>query len=544
MGGLVVVDFIDMENPRNQRDLENHFKNQLGYDRARIQMSKLSKFGLLELSRQRLQASLDESTTISCPRCAGVGSIRGIESSALHVLRIVQEDVIKNGSHLSAFHVQLPVDVATYLLNERRDDVAKLEARMKVRIVLVPNVHLDSPNYKIKKLTYDNYDSNFSRSSYDLVEVPEETVNYKAATQKPESQASKVPLVSNISVDAPAPNVDKRPSKSLFGGLVKKIGEFFASKPSTIEDKNAKKPPHRSGNVGRNLKTRDNNGVRNERNPRNSSERNERAPNSPISSANKTRPVPIARTNDKLHTVRPNQSNFAKAAPSVEDSTSPAVAPAPRNENKDRVNPQAPRRNNQQRARNVDGSSQSQPQNRRNDNNSNSQAPTATTNTSVAAPTPQQRKPSRTSAELTFIPQEDRVNVADSSTQQTIFVASSSGSAVAMLINEVNPVVSARAEKAISPVAPAIKVVPSVTLEEKKPIQQEIKAPVVAKPIRVYVPEVVDLGELKMVATDTQLLNSPAPKAELPKVTRLSDVKVEEKIVDLNIVYELVETKN
>lgn len=300
LGGLVVVDYIDMENQRNQRDLENHFKEQLSVDRARIQMGKLSKFGLLELSRQRLQASLDESTTITCPRCSGVGSIRGIESSAVHVLRIIQEDAVKNSGHLSALHVQLPVDVATYLLNERREDVAKIESRMRVKIVLVPNVHLSSPQYKIKKFTHDAYDSNFTRSSYDLVEMPEDTLAYKSVAKKNDTN-SKVPAIQEVNHE-PAPIVVKKES-SFFGDIFKKLGKLFAGESKKPERPVRKNQSNRNGNSNRSGKNFDN-ANRNNRNGDN---------------FQKSRPVAVARQNNKIQTVRQNNSNQINTPLSTEN---------------------------------------------------------------------------------------------------------------------------------------------------------------------------------------------------------------------------------
>ncbi|MDA8225219.1 MAG: Rne/Rng family ribonuclease, partial [Betaproteobacteria bacterium] len=109
LGGLIVIDFIDMENQRNQREVENRLRDALHYDRARVQFGKISRFGLMELSRQRLQPSLGESSHQPCPRCSGTGFIRGIESTALHILRIIQEQSMKD--HTGAIHAQIPVDV-------------------------------------------------------------------------------------------------------------------------------------------------------------------------------------------------------------------------------------------------------------------------------------------------------------------------------------------------------------------------------------------------------------------------------------------------
>jgi ribonuclease E len=300
LGGLVVVDFIDMENMRNQREVESHFKQQLGLDRARIQMGKLSKFGLLELSRQRLSASLEESTTITCPRCEGIGSIRGIESSAIHILRIIQEEAVKGHSYLSALHVQLPVTVATYLLNEKRDDVAKIENRLKIKVVLIPNIHLESPHYKIRKISQDSLESLTSKVSYNLVENAEETsLSYQAsgkAGNKPDAKA----MVRNITPAHPAPTVS---SVSVIGGFFAKIGKML-KETFTSEDKPA---------VNTNTRNNRRDQRQNNRNPK----------------GNRTRPVGQNRSNHKIQTVRPQAPKATENSPTATQERQ--AAPAPRN---------------------------------------------------------------------------------------------------------------------------------------------------------------------------------------------------------------------
>ncbi|SEK91056.1 Rne/Rng family ribonuclease [Nitrosovibrio tenuis] len=172
LGGLVVIDFIDMEIARNQREVENRLHDSLRYDRARVQMGKISRFGLLELSRQRLRPSLGESSYISCPRCHGTGHIRGTDSSALHILRIIQEEAMKENT--AVLHVQLPVDVATYLLNEKRAEIHAIEARLKVNVVLIPNVYFETPNYSINRLRHDDVKLAEVQASYQRVEKPAE----------------------------------------------------------------------------------------------------------------------------------------------------------------------------------------------------------------------------------------------------------------------------------------------------------------------------------------------------------------------------------
>jgi ribonuclease E len=173
LGGLIVIDFIDMESQRNQREVENRLREALKYDRARVQIGKISRFGLMELSRQRLQPSLEETAHINCPRCSGTGFIRGTESTALHVLRIMQEEAMKENT--GAVHAQVPVDVASFLLNEKRSEIQKLEARLRVNIVLVPNPHLETPHYKVQRLRHDELNEmEHVPASYEMVERPEE----------------------------------------------------------------------------------------------------------------------------------------------------------------------------------------------------------------------------------------------------------------------------------------------------------------------------------------------------------------------------------
>jgi ribonuclease E len=204
LGGLIVVDFIDMESQRNQREVENRFRDALRHDRARVQIGKISRFGLMELSRQRLQPSLEETAHINCPRCSGTGFIRGTESTALHVLRIVQEESMKENT--GAVHVQVPVDVASFLLNEKRGEIQKLEGRLKVNIILVPNAHLETPHYKVQRLKHDELNQmEHVPASYELVEQPEEPKH--AAIDQGEKKERQQAAVQGIVPDQPAPIV-------------------------------------------------------------------------------------------------------------------------------------------------------------------------------------------------------------------------------------------------------------------------------------------------------------------------------------------------
>src|SRR5216117_2624399 len=183
LGGLIVIDFIDMESAKNQREVENRLKEALKYDRARVQLGKISRFGLMELSRQRLRPALAESAYIPCPRCHGIGHIRGTESTALHILRILQEEAMKDNT--AQVVAQVPVDVATFLLNEKRTDVLTIETRFKVNVLLVPNRHLETPNYNIERLRHDDLNQGEPLpASFQLVSQPEKDDPTKARKEE------------------------------------------------------------------------------------------------------------------------------------------------------------------------------------------------------------------------------------------------------------------------------------------------------------------------------------------------------------------------
>ena len=209
LGGLIVIDFIDMENVKNQRDVENRLREVLKHDRARVQMGKLSRFGLLELSRQRLQPSLGETSHEPCPRCHGIGFIRGTESSALHILRIIQEEAMKENT--GAVHAQVPVDVATFLLNEKRAEIHSIEERLDVNVVLIPNIYLETPHYKIVRLRHDDLLELGDAPSYSRVEVQEEEAVTHFGQEKPKVERQEA-AVKGITPQQPAPLATERPS--------------------------------------------------------------------------------------------------------------------------------------------------------------------------------------------------------------------------------------------------------------------------------------------------------------------------------------------
>ena len=165
IGGLVVIDLIDMTNVENQRSVENRFKEALRPDRARVQIGKISRFGLLEMSRQRLRSSLSDANYRSCPRCNGTGTIRSVVSSSLNLLRLIEDEALKENTE--AIQVDLPLDMATYLLNEKRHELNQLEARLASRIIIIPNERLESPHFDLRRLRSEELDELGSIPSYE-----------------------------------------------------------------------------------------------------------------------------------------------------------------------------------------------------------------------------------------------------------------------------------------------------------------------------------------------------------------------------------------
>ncbi|MBU1425682.1 MAG: Rne/Rng family ribonuclease, partial [Gammaproteobacteria bacterium] len=253
LGGLIVVDFIDMEASKNQREVENRLRDSLRFDRARIQTAKISRFGLLELSRQRLAPSLEEGNHTTCPRCNGIGHIRGTESSALNILRIIQEEAMKDSS--AAIHAQVPVDVATFLLNEKRADIHRIELRFKIAVILIPNPHMETPHYSVTRLRQDDITADHLQASYKLVEKPEEIKPVTATAQEIKAQRPQA-AVKGITPAQPAPKHAKAEEKktSLIGSLVgwfKSLGaESEPAKPAAQARGGRNNPRRERGDKG------------------------------------------------------------------------------------------------------------------------------------------------------------------------------------------------------------------------------------------------------------------------------------------------------
>ena len=207
LGGLIVIDFIDMEESRNRRDVENRLRDALRQDRARVQFGTISKFGLMEMSRQRLRPALSEGASIPCPRCGGSGHIRDTESSALQILRIIQEESMKDST--ASVLCQVPVDVASFLLNEKRSEIAKIEMKQRINVLLVPNKTLETPNYKLERLKHDDPRLDNIEASYKLAEEIEDPTLVTRRSQ--EKHNKQEPVIKGVLPDVPAPIAAPKP---------------------------------------------------------------------------------------------------------------------------------------------------------------------------------------------------------------------------------------------------------------------------------------------------------------------------------------------
>jgi len=230
IGGLIVIDFIDMMPTKNQRAVENQLRESLKIDRARVQVGRISRFGLLEMSRQRLRASLGDSSQGVCPRCDGQGTIRGVESLALSILRVIEEEAMKDKT--ARVIADLPVPVATFLLNEKRDILFEIEGRQSVNITLIPNTNLDTPHYEVKRLRTIDNEADTKTHSYklDVKDI------YDAEIPNKEKKLSE-PVPEEAAVGRITPQVPRPPVKQSGIGLFKSIWVFLFGDGS-----NKKKP--------------------------------------------------------------------------------------------------------------------------------------------------------------------------------------------------------------------------------------------------------------------------------------------------------------
>ncbi|MDZ7781728.1 MAG: Rne/Rng family ribonuclease [Halioglobus sp.] len=217
IGGLVVIDFIDMLAARNQRAVENRMRDALDLDRARVQVGRISRFGLLEMSRQRLRPSLDETSAIVCPRCNGQGTIRATKSLSLSILRLLEEEAIKERS--AEVRAIVPVDVAAYLLNEKRAALTEIEQVSRARMLVIPNPNLETPHFEVQRLRDDEIEGNHEISYKIDITVPDaeaisDTHSAEIPIQEAVVNAVRPQAPASPAPEAPAPERQSAPDKS------------------------------------------------------------------------------------------------------------------------------------------------------------------------------------------------------------------------------------------------------------------------------------------------------------------------------------------
>jgi ribonuclease E len=313
IGGLVVIDFIDMTPIKNQREVENRLRDALKLDRARVQMGRISRFGLLEMSRQRLRPSLAETRGVVCPRCSGQGTIRDTESLALSILRLIEEESGKDRT--AQIRAILPVTVATYLLNEKRHAVHDIEVRQSVRVVIVPNPNMETPHYEVVRLRDDNTVATTNDASYTMQPEPtnDEPIEASATAQTvvlreqaavrtvapstpapapaAEASATQNASANNAVANKPANAAGKAPAEQ---GVVERIIEFIKNIFGSAEQPKPKAPVKKEETPKPKSKRNNDRGDRNE-NGRNKRRRRD----------NDRKPRGAQKQNDEIITVKP-----------------------------------------------------------------------------------------------------------------------------------------------------------------------------------------------------------------------------------------------
>lgn len=302
LGGLIVIDFIDMTPVRHQREVENRMREAVRQDRARIQISRISRFGLLEMSRQRISPSLGESSHHICPRCQGTGKVRDNESLSLSILRLLEEEALKENT--KQVHTVVPVNIASYLLNEKRKAIHDIEKRHNVEILVVPNKEMETPHFSVFRVR-DGEETN--TLSYNLVKVYEEqettfiadepftTRVTETAAVTTENVLESAALSMTISEPAPTIEVKKEEQPSLFVRIVAAIKGLFASEPK-VEEKVEEAPQPNTRNRRNNQERRNSRRNRNERNNRGNNEESADKVQSEKSAEKAERPARSERT--------------------------------------------------------------------------------------------------------------------------------------------------------------------------------------------------------------------------------------------------------
>lgn len=345
MGGLVVIDFIDMQANKNQRAIENRMRDALQMDRARVQVGRISRFGLLEMSRQRLRPSLGETTSKVCPRCSGQGTIRSTKSIALSILRLVEEEAQKERS--AEIRAITPVPVATYLLNEKRKAISSIELRNKIRVVIVPKEELVTPHFEVQRLRDDS--SETLETSYTISSNHDDNDATQALSVAPAKIAQ--PAVQQIAPEQPAPPRQVKKEPGLFSKIAAAIASLFSNeeepkkKPQRKNNRNNRRNNNRNRNQSQN-KNRDNRNAQNRnRSAQQNNDNNDRGNKNPKNRNDDSKNNQRNNRNDQRSDQNRNRKNNNDGGNDAanQDGSKPAKRPA----NK-RGNPQPRRRGRRQ----------------------------------------------------------------------------------------------------------------------------------------------------------------------------------------------------
>lgn len=281
LGGLVVIDFIDMNPAKNQREVENRMRDALKVDRARVQVGRISRFGLLEMSRQRLRSSLGESSQLVCPRCSGQGTIRGIESSALSILRIVEEESMKEKT--ARIVAQVPVDVAAFLLNEKREILFELEKRQNIKVLLIPNSDMQTPHYTVQRVREDETSEDASQSSYNLIDTTPDNTLENLVTPDTRKVSKEEPVVKAVVPANPRPAAKPKQANI----LVRLWGMLFGAKKAKKAKPSNKKGQQRRNNRNNNRNNQSRRNSQQGRRTGNAQQRNKQTDNKQKQQQNK-----------------------------------------------------------------------------------------------------------------------------------------------------------------------------------------------------------------------------------------------------------------
>lgn len=327
LGGLVVVDFIDMLNQKNQRAVENRLRDATKVDRARVQLGRISRFGLLEMSRQRIRPALAESSHEICPRCSGMGSIRGTRSTALGVIRLLEEESMKDST--AKVMAQVPIDVATYLLNEKRQDISGIEERQQVKILLIPNQNLETPHYEVERIR--EQDGDRMRATEESVDLVADTSPISSEQWDSDETTATRALVQGVERSGPKPAASKP------GGFLSRLFSAIAGPAEIAEKSSADTKPSqgrakgksqssgksdkRGGERGRSRKPDQNNNKNKKRNKQGEKEQRSKAGQSSDNDKKRTRSdnKPKGRRNNERKQHK-DKDKSAKERSEVKDS--------------------------------------------------------------------------------------------------------------------------------------------------------------------------------------------------------------------------------